>query len=101
MSSLYRKIFGDSSKSATETTKKLRITTRTTYRLMMKQAGGSMGGEEAQVYLRICPAKAKPLTTPQDDPSNHTFPKWTQRSGPKVSGGDSPVSDTPRPVCES
>ena len=90
---LYRKIFGDDTKGAAETTKKLRITTKTTYRLMMKQAGSGISGEGGQVCLGTRPTTAKLLTIPQDTPLNRTFPRWTQRNTPKVPGGPSLVSD--------
>jgi len=88
---LYRKIFGDDTKSTTETTQKLWVTTKTTYRLMMKQAGSGMG-EEGQVCLGICLTEAKLLTMLQDTPLNHTFPRWTQCNMPKLPGGQSFVS---------
>ena len=49
-----RKVFGDNAKDPTSSSKKLRITTATAYRLMKKQtqrAGSGTGEQEEQVRL--------------------------------------------------
>jgi hypothetical protein len=51
-----RKVFGDGVEDSTGTTKKLRLTTQTTYKLMKKQNqhAGSGGGEQEQ---QVCMAR--------------------------------------------
>lgn len=65
VSNLYlnRKMFGDGTSQAAATTQKLRITTKTAYRLMMKQVGSTMGEGQDQVDATMCSAKASLLTT--------------------------------------
>ena len=56
-------MFGDGTNQAAVTTQKMRITTKTAYRLMMKQVGSTTGGGQDQVHATMCSTKVRLLTT--------------------------------------